>query len=232
MPPRPGGGRWMNGLAKSTVAASTSRCSSSSGCFTKNCSRASLPAMKTARLSPLPAAGPAPLLPQAGHRARVAHRDRRVERADVDAELERAGADHGEQLAAEQQRLDGAALLGRVSGSVRGELVGQMRVGLLETVGRLLVDELGASSGLGEADGADAAADELGQQIRPPRWWCCGAGSIAPPPEAAARRPPCAARQALRRRSRGSRRARYRCWACSRALRMVAEARMKRGSAP
>ena len=60
----------MNGLAKSTVAASTSRCRSSSGWLTKNCSRASLPAMKIAQALALAPAGPAPLLPQAGHGAR------------------------------------------------------------------------------------------------------------------------------------------------------------------
>ena len=67
-------------------------------------------------------AGPAPLLPQAGHGARVADGDGRVEGADVDAQLQRAGADHRQKLPAEQLGLDAAALLRACSrrGTERG----------------------------------------------------------------------------------------------------------------
>ena len=110
-------------------------------------------------------AGPAPLLPEAGHGPRVAHGDGGVEGADVDAQLERAGADHGQELAAEQHALDAPALLGRVAGAIGRQLLGQTGVGLLEPVDRLLVDELGAAAGLGEADGADPVTDEFAQQF-------------------------------------------------------------------
>ena len=47
------------------------------------------------------AARPAPLLAQAGHRAGESDRDHRVERPDVDPELERVRRAHSEQLAGE-----------------------------------------------------------------------------------------------------------------------------------
>ena len=61
---------------------------------------------------------PAPHLAQAGDRAGEGDADRGVELADVDAELERVGGDHGEQLAAGELGLDLAPLLGRVAGAV------------------------------------------------------------------------------------------------------------------
>ena len=64
------------------------------------------------------AARAAPHLPQRRDRARERHDDRGVERADVDAELERVGRDDREQLAADQPRLELAPLLRRVAGAV------------------------------------------------------------------------------------------------------------------
>ena len=61
------------------------------------------------------APGPPPHLPQAGDRARKGDADRRIELADVDAELEGVGGDDGEQLAGGQPRLDLAPLLGGVA---------------------------------------------------------------------------------------------------------------------
>ena len=55
----------------------------------------------------------------------IAHGDGGVEGPDVDAQLERAGADHGQELPAEQLGLDAAALLGRVAGPVGGEALGE-----------------------------------------------------------------------------------------------------------
>jgi hypothetical protein len=52
------------------------------------------------------APGAAPLLPQRGDRAREADRDRAVEEADVDPELERVGRRHAEQLALDEATLD------------------------------------------------------------------------------------------------------------------------------
>ena len=65
------------------------------------------------------AAGAAPHLAQRGDRARERDADRGVERADVDAELERVGGDDAEQLALDEPVLDLAPLLGRVAGAVR-----------------------------------------------------------------------------------------------------------------
>ncbi len=71
----------------------------------------------------LAATGPAPLLAQARDRAREGDRDRGVEVADVDAELERARRDDAEQVAAYESALDLAPLLWRVAGAVGSDHV-------------------------------------------------------------------------------------------------------------
>ena len=76
-----------------------------------------------------PAAAPpraAPHLAQRGDGARERHADRRVERADVDAELERVGGDDAEQLAVDQPRLELAPLLRRVARAVGRDPLGQV----------------------------------------------------------------------------------------------------------
>ena len=74
------------------------------------------------------APGASPLLAQARDRAREADRDGAVEEADVDAELERVGGRHAEQLALDQAPLDLPPLGGRVAGAVRREPRGGLRV--------------------------------------------------------------------------------------------------------
>ena len=64
------------------------------------------------------APGAAGLLPCAGDRARIPGKDRGVQPADVDAELERICRGDAYQLAIEQSLLDTPALLGRISRSV------------------------------------------------------------------------------------------------------------------
>ena len=54
----------------------------------------------------VPPAAAARLLPTAGDRAGIVHQQRHVERADVDAQLQRVGGRHAAQLAAEQILLD------------------------------------------------------------------------------------------------------------------------------
>ena len=82
----------------------------------------------------VPAApGPAPLLAQRGDRAGEADRDRAVELADVDPELERVGRRDPEQLAVHQPPLDLAALRGRVAGPVGRE---PRRRGGVDAIGR------------------------------------------------------------------------------------------------
>ena len=69
----------------------------------------------------LPPAGPAELLPGRGDRARVAGQDRHVEAADVDAELERVGGDHAEDLAVAQAALDRPPLGRQVAAAIAAD---------------------------------------------------------------------------------------------------------------
>ena len=71
---------------------------------------------------PAPATpGAPPLLAQRRDGAGEADRDRAVEQADVDPELERVRRGHAEQLALDEPTLDLAPLLRRVAGAVRRE---------------------------------------------------------------------------------------------------------------
>ena len=74
------------------------------------------------------AARPPPHLAQAGDGAGEGDADRRVELADVDAQLERVGGDHREQLAGRQPRLDLAPLLRRVAAAVGRDPLRQLRL--------------------------------------------------------------------------------------------------------
>ena len=71
---------------------------------------------------------PAPHLAQAGDGAGEGDADRRVELADVDAELERVGGDHREQLAGREPGLDLAPLLRRVAAAVGRDPRRQLRL--------------------------------------------------------------------------------------------------------
>ncbi len=114
--------------------------------------------------APAPARA-APHLPQRGHGARERHDDRGVERADVDAELERVGRDDREQLAGDEPRLELAPLLRRVAGAVRRDAIGERGVLLRELLADQLRDQLDALAGLDEADRPRAAAHEVCDQI-------------------------------------------------------------------
>jgi hypothetical protein len=110
-----------------------------------------------------PAAGPAPHLLEARDRPWERDADRRVERADVDPELERVGRDDAEQLAVRQAPFDLAALAGRVTGAVGRNPVGQLLV--VEPLDRVAQDQLDALARLHEADRPRAGADQLGEQL-------------------------------------------------------------------
>ena len=73
--------------------------------------------------------GAAPLLAQARDGARERDADRGVERADVDAELERVGGDDAEQLALDELALELAPLLRRVARAVGRDALGELRDG-------------------------------------------------------------------------------------------------------
>ena len=107
------------------------------------------------------AAGASPLLAQARDRAGEADRDRGVEVADVDPELERIGRGDAEELSLDEPPLDLAALLRRVAGAVRSEARGGLAV---EPVRGEAVDELRRLAALREADRPQAARGEPGEQ--------------------------------------------------------------------
>ncbi len=114
---------------------------------------------------PVPApAGAPPLLAQARDRAGEADRDRAVQEADVDPELERIGRRHAEQLTLDEPALDLTSLLRRVSGAIRSKPGCLLRIS--EPLDREAVDELGRAPRLGEADRAQAARYEIGHQSR------------------------------------------------------------------
>ena len=106
------------------------------------------------RQAPLPPAGASPLLAERRDGSRKADRDRAVEQADVDPELERVRRGDAEELALDEPSLDLAALLGRVAGAVRREPAPRRGV---DALGGEAVDELGRLAALREADRAQAA---------------------------------------------------------------------------
>ena len=123
---------------------------------------------------------PPPHLAQAGDGAGEGDADRRVELADVDAQLERVGGDDGEQLAVGQPRLDLAPLLRRVAAAVGGDP--RRQLGLAARLQRLAgeaLDQLDPAPALEEADRPHArgetssasrsAASESGRAPRPGR---------------------------------------------------------------
>ncbi len=110
-----------------------------------------------------------PHLPQRRDRPRERHAHGRVERADVDPELERVRRDDREQLAVRQLRLEVAALLRRVARAVGRDAVGERRavgVGLaVELEPRQPGDELDRLARLDEADRPRPLAHELGDEL-------------------------------------------------------------------
>ena len=111
-------------------------------------------------------ARPPPHLPQARDRAGEGDADRRVQLPDVDAQLERVGGDHREQLAGRQPSLDLAALLGRVAGPVGGDPLGELRAAqLLEPGARKALDQLDSAPAAQEADRPHPLADQVGEQL-------------------------------------------------------------------
>ena len=112
------------------------------------------------------AAGAAPLLSQRCHRPRERHADGGVERADVDAELERVGGHDAEQLARDELVLELAPLLRGVAGAVGRDPLGELGVAeVLERVLRELRHQLDRLARLHEHDRARVLRDELGQQV-------------------------------------------------------------------
>ena len=107
-----------------------------------------------------------PHLAQGGHRARERDADRRVQRTDVDAQLERVGGHDAEQLALDQPALELAPLPGGVARPVGRDPLGQRRVALrAQPRGRVAGDQLDRLARLDEADRPRAALHQVGEQV-------------------------------------------------------------------
>ena len=105
-----------------------------------------------------------PLLAQRRDGAGKGDRDRGVERADVDAELERVGRDHAEQLAGDEPALEVAPLRRRVARAVGRHPVRERGVAVgAQEGGGLASDQLDRLARLHEADRPRAALHELGE---------------------------------------------------------------------
>ena len=114
--------------------------------------------------------GAAPHLAQRRDGAREGHAQRRVEVADVDAELERVGGHDREQLALGQPPLDLAPLRRRVAGAVGRDPLGEVgAAGVLEAQAREALDQLHAAARLQEADRAHLALHQRRRAGSPPR---------------------------------------------------------------
>src|SRR5205823_12857601 len=109
------------------------------------------------------APGTAPLLAQARDRARKPDRDRAVEQADVDAELERVRGRNAEQVAVDEAPFELAPLLRRVAGAVRREAL--RLVGVHPLRGHA-VDELGRLAAPREAERPALPPHDRGEQAR------------------------------------------------------------------
>ena len=104
------------------------------------------------------------LLPHRRARARVAGEHGGVERADVDAQLERVRRGDREQLAVRQLPLDRPTILGQVAGPIRLDPRALLRVAHVAT--RELRQQLRGSPRPGEADRADVVLDQPRHQPR------------------------------------------------------------------
>ena len=111
------------------------------------------------------APGATPHLPQRGDGAGKRDDDGGVERADVDAQLERVSRDDGAQLTAHQTALELAPLLGGVAGAVGDDELGQLGVGLGEVVFDEAAEQLDGLARLDEADRACVLAHEAREQL-------------------------------------------------------------------
>ena len=91
----------------------------------------------------VPAAAAAGLLPAAGDRARIVHQQRHIERADVDAQLERVRCGDPSQLAAEQILLDLPPLVGQVAAAIGAHRFSERRVLGRQLLAGVSMDQLG-----------------------------------------------------------------------------------------
>ncbi len=106
------------------------------------------------------AAGPAQLLPGAGDGAGIAGEHRRLQRADIDSQLQGVGAHHAQDLALPQLPLDLPALLGQVSSPVSPDrLLGLPQA--VEGLAQVGEEHLRIQAAAGKDNGGDLVGDEL-----------------------------------------------------------------------
>ena len=106
------------------------------------------------------AAGAAGALPRRGNRAGIAGHHAHVERADVDAELERVGRDHAAHLAGAQAFLDLAPAQRQVAAAIAANALGHAGH-VLEVFLEIGRQNLGGEPALREHDHLQVAAQEL-----------------------------------------------------------------------
>ena len=195
---RAGGASWIRSFSWSRIAASTGRLEELLGVAAEELVERVL-AGDVERESLAAPPGAPPHLAQAGDGAREGDADRRVELADVDAELERVGGDHREQLAAREPRLDLAPLLRRVAGPVRGDPLGELgSPELLEPHPREPLDQLDRRARLRRKQIVrDAVDHQVGEQLG-------GLGEHRAPASSSAGRSPAGSRSRSAGRARGA----------------------------
>ena len=118
------------------------------------------------------ATGATHLLPGRRDRARVTGQDRRIQAADVDAQLERIRRHHAEDLAAAQPGLDIAPLRGQVAAAVAANSL-ERATSFAEGLAQAGQQQLDRDACLGEHDRLPSGAQE---RRAPP----CATGRAAP----------------------------------------------------
>ena len=104
-------------------------------------------------------------LPGAGDRARIAVQEAHVERADVDAELERVGRDHAVERAFAQLSFGLAALPGKITTAIRGDARRLSRI-VVERVLQILGQHFDHQSRVREHDRLQPRRDRRTREAR------------------------------------------------------------------
>ena len=113
----------------------------------------------------LAAARAAGLLPQAGDGAGIAHQQRRVQPAHVDAQFQRGGGRDAQQPAAEQLALDAPALLRQITGPIGRHALHQVRGDLAQPFAGVAQQQLRHDARPGERNRAGPLSHERDEQI-------------------------------------------------------------------
>ena len=121
---------------------------------------------------------PAQLLPGGRDGPRVADEDRGLQAADVDAQLERVGADDAGDLAAAQAGLDLPPVQGQVAGAVAAHALGGVEP-RREVLAQVAEHHLDLQAAAAEHDRLDARRGSTARRCGAPRASSCGARRIS-----------------------------------------------------